>query len=307
MTSKVVSKMKQVVCKVIEDLKQLGFEDDIWFDKDEGKTTSNASFAQRLESAEECNAAIMFISRQYFITSTGKYEAEIFTQRNGDETSSGNPFRVFTVKYSEAVSNPADFLDVDVDLTSRSLRHASLAEKAATVVGALCGKLESYVTFSTKLYRELCADVRDASGHRGYKEKLVYTWGIQDVQEWLGSLGIHERYRVSFEENEIDGYLLESLKECDILEYLNVDNKAARQKILFNLGNVLERETSWDKSCERRKTRDNNVYLVCDPRDAWIAEFIKSDLVKAGIMASIWRTLVFATSWWFHNFISVLG
>ena len=147
--------------------------------------------------------------------------------------------------------------------------------------------LFSYVTFSTKLYRELYAELRDTLGYRGYKDKPVFTWDIRDVQDWLGSLGIHERYRVSFEENEIDGYLLKSLKECDMLEYLNVDNKITRQKVFHSLRNVLERETTWDKSCQNRRIKDNHVYLVCDPVDVWIAEFIKSDLVKIGIMASI--------------------
>ena len=145
----------------------------------------------------------------------------------------------------------------------------------------------SYVTFSTKLYHELSAELRHTLGHRGYKEKPVLCWDVRDVQDWLASLGIHERYRVSFEESDIDGYLLKSLTDCDILEYLNVESKIARQKILHGLGNISERETSWDKCCQRRKIMENQVYLVCDPVDMWIAEFIKSDLAKVGIMASI--------------------
>ena len=133
----------------------------------------------------------------------------------------------------------------------------------------------------------MSADFRDTLGHRGYKEKPVLCWDVRDVQDWLGSLGVHERYRVSFEENEIDGYLLKSLKECDMLEFLNVESKIARQKIFHGLGNISERETSWDKCCQKRKIRDTHVYLVCDPVDVWIAEFIKSDLLKVGIMASI--------------------
>ena len=135
--------MKRVVCKIVEDLKSLGFRDDIWFDKDEGDITSNASFTQRLESTEDCNAAIVFISHQYFHRTPSKYEAEIFTQRNSEITSSGNSFRVFVVKYSPSdVPIPAEFLNTDVDLTSRELCHVSAAEKASAVVGALCEKLE---------------------------------------------------------------------------------------------------------------------------------------------------------------------
>ncbi len=136
--------MKRVVCKIIEDLKSLGFQDDIWFDKDEGEITSNASFTQRLESAEDCNAAIMFISHQYFHRVPSKYEVEIFVQRNSEITSSGNTFRVFVVKYSQCdvLAIPAEFHDTDIDLTSRELSHASVAEKASAVVGGLCEKLE---------------------------------------------------------------------------------------------------------------------------------------------------------------------
>ena len=135
--------LKRVVCKVVDDLKSLGFQDDIWLDKDEGDCYSNASFTQRLESAEDCNATIMFISGQYFHRPPSKYEAEIFVQRNGEITSSGNPFRVFVVMYSQPdLAIPDEFLKIDVDLTSKELYFASLAEKAAAVVGALCEKLE---------------------------------------------------------------------------------------------------------------------------------------------------------------------
>jgi hypothetical protein len=138
--------MKRVLCKIVEDLKSLGFQDDIWFDKDEGEVASNASFTQRLESAEDCNAAIMFVTHQYFNRAPSKYEVEIFMQRNGEITSSGNPFRVFVVKYSHSdLAIPAEFPNIDVDLTSRRLSHSSVAEKATAVVGALCEKLERYL------------------------------------------------------------------------------------------------------------------------------------------------------------------
>lgn len=144
--------LKRVVCKTVEDLKSLGFQDDIWFDKDEGETTTNASFGQRLESAEECNAAIMFISSQFFNRSPTKYEAEIFRQRHNEVTSTGSPFRVFIVKYSpSAFPIPACFLNSDVDLTSRKLCYVSLAEKAAAIVGSLSEELEGYLTFCVLL------------------------------------------------------------------------------------------------------------------------------------------------------------
>ena len=413
--SKGCFELKRVVCKVVEDLKSLGFQDDVWFDKDEGETTTNASFVQRLESSESCNAAILFISHQYFHSTLSSYEVEIFRQRNSEITSSGIPFRVFVVKYSPSdIPVPAEFLNTDVDLTSRRLCRVSAAEKASAVVGALCVKLEGYsfffnffhfilfqlisfrfisfhlisftsfhfisfhfsqhffpfihftqfnpvsfhlvsfhlispiflfhfissyfisfrfisfwfyfipfqfinfisfhlisfhfisshsishinfgtgfliffryVTFSTKLYRELYSEPGDGFEHRGYKNKPVFTWNVGDVQDWLGSLGIHERYRVSFEESEIDGYLLKCLKECDMLEHLNVDSKTARQKIFYTLTNIQVRETSWDKCCQNRRMRDDIVYLVCDPVDMWIAEFIKSDLVKVGLTVNI--------------------
>ena len=140
--------LKRVVCKVVEDLKSLGFQDDVWFDKDEGETTTNASFVQRLESSESCNAAILFISHQYFHSTLSSYEVEIFRQRNGEITSSGIPFRVFVVKYSPSdIPVPAEFLNTDVDLTSRRLCRVSAAEKASAVVGALCVKLEGYSLF----------------------------------------------------------------------------------------------------------------------------------------------------------------
>ena len=146
--SKGCFELKRVVCKVVEDLKSLGFQDDVWFDKDEGETTTNASFVQRLESSESCNAAILFISHQYFHSTLSSYEVEIFRQRNGEITSSGIPFRVFVVKYSPSDTPvPAEFLNTDVDLTSRRLCRVSAAEKASAVVGALCVKLEGYSLF----------------------------------------------------------------------------------------------------------------------------------------------------------------
>lgn len=137
--------LKRVVCKFVEDMKSLGFEDDIWFDKNEGDVNSNVSFMQRLESAEECNAAVMFLSHQYFQSVPSKYESEIFMQRKGEITSCGNEFRVFVVKYSRCDLNiPEEFQTFDVDMTSATLCCSSMIEKASAVVGTLCETLEGY-------------------------------------------------------------------------------------------------------------------------------------------------------------------
>lgn len=134
--------LKRVVCKVVEDLKYLGFQDDIWFDKDEGKPNSFASFTQRMESAEDCNAVLMFVSRDCFHGSPMKYEVGIFRRRYDEITSSGNKFRVFVVKFSDDEEIPTSFQDVDVDLVEYSLNVVSADEKAAKVVGALSVQLE---------------------------------------------------------------------------------------------------------------------------------------------------------------------
>lgn len=284
--------LKRLVRKCVEELKEIGFKDDIWFDKDEGQPLSSSSFAQRLEVAEECNAVIVFVSRDYFLNGPSKYEANVFIQRarSNDVKSNDIPFRVFVVKNTTVFHEEFEMFPVHVDLTTVSVCQESVAEKASVVVGTLSGQLERCVIFTTKLYRELPM-VQGLSGHVGYDEKSVNAWDISDVQDWLCSLRIHERYRVNFEECEVDGFLLESLEEEDMAEFLAVDSKVARQKIVQHLKNILEKEkrSCWDEYCRSRKVRDTSVYLVCDPTDAWIAEFIKADLMRIGIMVRYHR------------------
>ena len=279
--------LKRLVRKCVEELKGIGFEDDIWFDKDEGQALSSSSFAQRLEVAEECNAAIVFLSRNYFLNGPSKYEANVFMQRarSNDANSNDIPFRVFVVKNATVSDEEFEMFPVDVDLTTASICRDSVSEKASVVVGTLSAQLERCVIFTTKLYRELPM-AEGLSGHVGYKGKSVNAWDIGDVQDWLCSLRIHERYRVSFEECEVDGFLLESLEEENMSEFLGIDSKVTRQKIGEHLKTVLEKEkrSCWDECCRSRKVRDTSVYLVCDPTDSWIAEFIKADLTRIGIM-----------------------
>lgn len=287
--------LKRLVSKTVKELKDLGFQDDIWFDKDEGKPRASWSFAQRLEVAEECNAAIVFLSDSYFLTAPSKYEANVFKQRaqNKEINPNGNPFRVFVVKCAVVSSEEFEMYPTHVDLTSTKVSQASVAEKASTIVGILSVPLESCVTFTTKLYHEL-SQVKGIPEHVRYDRKSVNDWDTCDVQDWLYSLRVLERYRMSFEEAEVDGYLLESLTEEDMIEFLNVDSKLSRQKIVLNLKRILDKEKleSWDERCQSRNIRDSNVYLICDPNDVWIAEFIKSDLMKTGIMVSEWQQAV---------------
>lgn len=281
--------LRRLVRNSVKELKELGFEDDIWFDNDEGQPSSSSSFRQRLEVAEECNAALVFLSRNYFLNGPSKYEAQVFIQRasSNQVNPNGIPFRVYIVKCA-TMFDPEDFqiFPVDVDLTMATISRASVAEQVSVIVGRLSEDLQSCVTFTTKLYRELPMVKVVSELNVGYKGKAVNAWDIGDVQGWLCSLSVHERYRVSFEECEVDGYLLESLEEEDMAEFLGVDSRVTRQKIVQHLNNVLEKEkrTCWDECCRSRKARDTSVYLVCDPADAWIAEFITSDLMRIGIM-----------------------
>lgn len=285
---------KRLICYTVKELKNLGYSDDIWFDKDEGVIGSPSSSQQRLEIVEKCRAALVFLSTSYLNCRSCKRESTVLFKRNeepiGTDLSDDHPrpVRIFCINY-DVVHIPPNFSKLEdiVYLNSEALAFVSVAEKSSAVVGAFSEELEKYALL-------FGASAPALSEHEGnFKEKKVYSWDVDDVQEWLASLQVHQRYGLPFEENQIDGFLLLSLSESDLENHLMVESKVVRRKLLQQLKGILEKENlekdRWYMRLRKIKTRRESVYIIFDPTDMKFTDRLKKELVKKSIQVRILR------------------
>lgn len=282
---------KRFICYTVKELKNLGYSDDIWFDKDEGVIGSPSSSQQRLELVEKCRAALVFLSTSYLNCKSCKHESTVLFRRNEESDKRDlsddhpRPVRIFCINY-DVVHIPPNFCKLEdiVYLNSEALAFASVAEKSSAVVGAFSEELEKYALL-------FGASAPALSEHEGnFKEKKVHSWDVDDVQEWLASLQVHQRFGLSFEENQIDGFLLLSLSESDLENHLMVESKIVRRKLLQHLKSLLEKENlgkdRWYMKLRKIKTRSESVYIIYDPCDMKFTDRLRKELVKKSIQVS---------------------
>ena len=281
---------KQFICYTIKELKHIGFCDDIWFDKDEMSLLGPFCSQERLEIAEKCRAALIFLSKSYVGSKLCRYEKNILLGRAGQDANAESelekPVELFCIKYDK-LEWPSEYCYLEernrmVDLTDQ-LACASIAEKSSAVVGTYSEALEKQAGPYFGLRVPSPPHEPEDAGQ--FLKKGISLWNCYDVQEWLASLKLHARFILSFEEQQMDGYMLLSLTESDLENQLNVDSRVARRKILQQIKQLEEKEFQlkehWYMKHRKVKSKPGYVYIICDPGDAKLAGLVKSDLAKS--------------------------
>ena len=282
---------RRFIVETIKQFKENNLADDIWFDKDEGTTDSATWFSSRMEAVEKCKAAVLFLSDSYFTCPVSLYEGKTLLERKHDNPSS---VCIYSILFSlaEDVEIPRAFTDLlmtGVDLTTTAYIRMSLAEKSSVVVGSLMVELEQHASVLTPSYSQ--QSTNDDDTVNAYKNKKICQWSITDLQEWLFSLGVKEFYRQSLAENSVDGFLLMSLTDQDMIHQLSIDSRAVRKKIMQQILITLDKEhkagESWHLRARSQRPRLNSVYLIYDPADTRLAQNMKADLTKKNLQVSI--------------------
>lgn len=280
---------KRFISYTVKELKNLGFSDDIWFDKDESNLESPSCSQARLEIVEKCRAALVFVSNSYLSCKSCQCESAVLLSRleyescdPSDDHDRNRPVRLFCVNYN--VPNlPSDYRSLEdvVDLTLDTVAFASVAEKSSAVVGGFSEEMEKY----SLMFGSGMSTFDDHEG--SYKNRKVYNWDVNDVQDWLNSMKIHQRFCLTFEENQIDGFLLLSLTDSGLESHLMVDSKVVRRKLLQQLNGILDKENKqkdcWYMKLRKLKIKEDSMYIIFDPSDVRFMEHLKKELVKRNL------------------------
>ncbi|KAJ8305059.1 hypothetical protein KUTeg_017387 [Tegillarca granosa] len=170
-----------------------------------------------------------------------------------------------------------------VDLTGENLK-MSLAEKASIVIGAVMLELEKYASINAAP-KPITPPDNEFTGD--YKKKKICQWSVNDLQDWLFKLGIKEFYQQSLAENMVDGFLLMSLTDHDMINHLNIDSRVVRKKIMQQILQTLDKEhrqaDNWHLRARAQRSKADAVYLIYDPTDVRLAQNIKIDLRKKNL------------------------
>ena len=277
---------RKFVVETVRQLKENNLSEDIWFDKDERNTDSPCWFSFRLEAVERCRAAILFMSDSYFSCPVTMYEGKALMAR---QTQDIDTLHIFPVLFSLAENTeiPKYFQNLVsgiVDLTTPQIQKKSIAEKASAVVGSLMMDLEKLASIGCPPPPTTAPD-GEFTGE--YRWKKISQWTPSDLQEWLYKLGIKEFYRQSLAENMVDGFLLMSVTDQDMISHLGIDSRVVRKKLMQQILQTLEKEhkrqENWHLRARTQKPRPNCLYLVYDPTDVRLAQSLQQDLTKRGL------------------------
>ncbi|CAH1775095.1 unnamed protein product [Owenia fusiformis] len=276
---------RKFVVETTKQLKENNLSEDIWFDKDEKNTDSPIWFSLRMEAVERCRAAVLIISESYLNCPVSVYEAKTVLER---QKADPNSITILTVLYSssEDMEIPKAFTPLYsniIDLTSQAIAKLSLAEKSSIAVGNLMETLDRIATMNVPPQPKTPEE--EFTGD--YKKKKICQWSNNDLQEWLFKLGIKEFYRQSLAEYMVDGFLLMSMTDQDMINHLQVDSRVVRKKVMQHILATLDKEhklnDNWHLRSRTQRSRPNCVYLVYDPADVRLAQNLKQDLLKKGL------------------------
>ena len=278
---------KRFISYTTKELKNIGFCDDIWFDKDDSQPIESPScYQQRLEIVEKCRAAVIFLSESYFNSLICCHEGRILLNR--DEEKEGNeevekPVKLFCINLSDKL--PQEYKQLaERALNLSKYSASSVAELSSVVVGKFSEALEKYAPL---FGLRIPTPPREPDVLKLDRKKPVSSWNIHDVQAWLASFKMQAHCALSFEENEIDGFLLVSMKETDMETHLNIDSRVARKKLLQEARKIQEEQDqlkgNWYLKCKKSKVKEDSVYVICDPSDARFYHNLRADLVQKNL------------------------
>lgn len=275
---------RKFVVETVKQLKENNLAEDIWFDKDESNTGSPCWFSLRMEAVEKCRAAILFLSDSYFQCPVSVYEGKTLLERTKSGTSSVAIFPILfgPIEKSEPHRDFVPILKQAVDLTG-DFSKLSLAEKTSIVIGTIMESLEKFAIMNLPLQ----ISTTDSEFTGNYKKKKICQWDSGDLQEWLFKLGIKEFYRQSLAENMVDGFLLMSLTDHDMINQLSIDSRVVRKKIMQNILVTLDKEhkltDNWHLRARAQRAKPDVVYMIYDPADVRLAQNMKMDLRKKNL------------------------
>ena len=281
---------RKFVVETTRQLKENNLAEDIWLDKDEKNTDSPCWFSFRMEAVERCRAAILFLSESYFSCPVSVYEGKALIERQKTDP---NSVKLFPIHFStiDTTDIPKQFntlIKQAVNLTGPGQIKLSLAEKTSIVIGEIMEDLEKFATMNAP---PTMASAPDMEFTGEYKNKKICQWNVNDLQEWLFKLGIKEFYRQSLAENMVDGFLLMSLTDNDMVNYLGIDSRAVRKKIMQQILHTLDKEhkqtDNWHLRARGHRAKPDVVYLIYDPADVRLSQNLKADLKKKGLQVSL--------------------
>ncbi|KAH3695774.1 uncharacterized protein LOC127862224 isoform X2 [Dreissena polymorpha] len=276
---------RKFVVETIKQLKENNLAEDLWFDKDEDNTGSPCWFSLRMEAVEKCRAAILFLSDSYFMCPVSVYEGKTLIERTktGPHTVAIFPILVSQIEKSEPHKDFYPVMNQAVDLTTADRSKLSLAEKTSVVIGTMMESLEKYACMNLPL--QIATPPIEYTGN--YKKKKICQWDTWDLQEWLFKLGIKEFYRQSIAENMVDGFLLMSMTDQDMISQLGIDSRVVRKKIMQNILVTLDKEhkltDNWHLRARSQRAKPDVVYMIYDPADVRLAQNMKIDLKKKNL------------------------
>ncbi|KAL4236431.1 hypothetical protein ACF0H5_004816 [Mactra antiquata] len=276
---------RKFVVETVKQLKENNLAEDIWFDKDENNTGSPCWFSLRMEAVEKCRAALLFLSDSYFQCPVSVYEGKTLLERTKTSPSSVAIFPILfsAIEKSEPHRDFIPMLKQSVDLTNEMYAKLSLAEKSSIVIGTIMESLEKFAIMNLPL--QISTADTEFSGN--FKKKKICQWDTGDLQEWLFKLGIKEFYRQSLAENMVDGFLLMSLTDHDMINQLSIDSRVVRKKIMQNILLTLDKEhkhtDNWHLRARAQRPKPDVVYMIYDPADVRLAQNMKMDLRKKNL------------------------
>ena len=98
---------------------------------------------------------------------------------------------------------------------------------------------------------------------------------MNDVQNWLRSKGVSDFFTDAFLERKVDGFLLASLGEKELTDYLLIDKRHISKKIpelvQERLKQDLNKEEAWHCRLSNTKEKPSTIYIIFDPKDIAIA------------------------------------
>ncbi|XP_012937806.1 uncharacterized protein LOC106011731 [Aplysia californica] len=271
---------RRFVVETVRQLKENNLAEDIWFDKDEKNTDNPCWFSMRMEAVEKCRAAILIFSDSYFTCPVSLYEGKALIERLAMDSQA---LKIFPILYrhpdiTDVPKQFCDFLDAAIDLTGEHAKK-SAAEKTSVVVGAIMEDLEKYATIHSA---PLPVSPPDSEFTGEFKKRKICQWSASDLQEWLFNLGIKEFYRQSLAEAMVDGFLLMSLTDHDMVAHLGIESRVVRKKIMQQILHTLDREhklpDNWHLRARAQRAKPDVVYIIYDPADVRLAQNLKADL-----------------------------
>ncbi|KAK7485320.1 hypothetical protein BaRGS_00023419 [Batillaria attramentaria] len=277
---------RRFVVELVRQLKENNLAEDLWFDKDEKNTDSPCWFSLRMEAVEKCRAAILIFSDSYFSCPVSVYEGKVLLERHSSDPTSVTVFPVLfsAVESAEVPKQYLQLMSSAVDLTGSDHMKKSSAEKTSVVIGAIMEELEKFATMNAP---PLPFTPPDTEFTGEYKKKKICQWNAADLQEWLFSLGIKEFYRQSLAESMVDGFLLMSLTDRDMVSQLGIDSRVVRKKIMQQILATLDKEhkqtDNWHLRARAQRPKPDIVYLIYDPADVRLAQNLKADLKKKSL------------------------